>query len=179
MKFPKLHLACDVNALRPVMACVCVGKEFTFASDAHILVRHKTSEIFKDYFVNSLPEHSILIPSKAVALICKTATAKVSLTEDKKQIQLHQMDGSVIIYRLFEGSYPDANSIIPDPKNLMPINEISISSHLLSVLTDAMDCPISILHLRFFSKTQAIYVTSTYSNYHSVVGIIMPTMINE
>jgi hypothetical protein len=42
-----------------------------------------------------------------------------------------------------------------------------------------MGCEQSILRLRFFDKTHAIYVTSTHTDYKSAVGIIMPVMIND
>ena len=179
MKFPKLHLVCANDELRPQMQCICVGKEFTFASDAHILVRHRTSEIFKEDFVASLPDQSIMIPRKAIFLICQKATVKISLTDDKKQIQLHRLDESVIIYKLYnDRSYPDANSIIPDPKDLKPISKIGINTDLLSRLTDGLGCDMPILHLSFFDDHKAIYVTTPHSDYELAIGIIMPVNIN-
>jgi hypothetical protein len=179
MKFPKLHLVCS-DDLRPVMSCVCVDKEYTFASDAHILVRHKTSEIFKDAFVKSLPEEKILIPKKAIFLVCQKMTTGVSLSDDKKLFQIHRKDESVISFKLFtDGTYPNGNSVIPNPKDMKPVDEIGISSNLLDRLSDGMGCEQPILRLRFFDKTHAIYVTSNHTDYNSAVGIIMPVMIND
>jgi len=180
MKFPKLHLVCATDELRPVMSCICVNKEFTFASDAHILVRHRTSEIFGDDFVASLPESSILINRKAIFLICQKATEKVSLSDDKKMIQLHRKDESVISFKLFtDGTYPDANKIIPDPKNMKLVDEIGINSNLLDRLSGGLGCDVPIIRIRFFDKTHAMHVTSNYTDYASAVGIIMPVMIND
>jgi hypothetical protein len=179
MKFPKLHLACANDELRPTMECICIDKEFTFASDAHILVRHRTSEIFKDDFVESLPKQSIMVNRKAVKLICEKATVKISLTDDKKQIQLHRLDGSIISYKLYnDGNYPDANKIIPDLKDMKPVDKIGINSTLLDRLADGLGCSIPILHLNFFDQSHAIYVTSPYSDYEFAIGIIMPVNIN-
>jgi hypothetical protein len=180
MKFPKLHLVCDDTDFRPVMNCICVGKEFTFASDAHILVRHKTSEIFGKDFVASLPESPILISRKAVLLICQKATEKISLSDDKKMIQLHRKDESVISFKLFtDGTYPDANKIIPNPKDSKPVDKIGINSNLLDRLSDGLGCNIPMLRIKFFGKTNAMYVTSTETDYVSAIGIIMPVMIND
>lgn len=180
MKFPKLHLVCADDDYRLVMNHVCVGKEFTFASDAHILVRHKTSEIFEDDFVASLPENPILISRKAVLLICQKATEKVSLSDDKKMIQLHRKDESVISFKLFtDGTYPDANKIIPDPKDSKPVDEIGINSNKLDRLSDGLGCDVPVLRIRFFDKTHAMYVTSTHTDYTSAIAIIMPMMIND
>lgn len=179
MKFPKIDLCCEDNLLRPVMSYVCVKKDFTFATDGHVLVRHVTSEIFKEEFVSSLPDDPIMIPSKAIFLMCQKATVKVSLTDDKKQIQLHRLDGSVITYKLRDDCrYPDTNSVIPDPKNTKPISKIGLSSTLLSRLTDGLGCDIPILHMSFFDDHSAIYVTSPHTFYEGAVGIIMPVNIN-
>jgi hypothetical protein len=177
MKFPKLHLVCADDELRPTLNCAFVGKEFTFASDAHILVRHKTTEVFKEDFIATLPESGIMIPRKALALICKKATFKIALTDDKKQIQLHQEDGSVITYNLASGNYPDANSIIPDPKNGKAVDKIGINADILLRLAQGMGCDHPVLELQFFDITKAVRVTSKHSDYFDVVGIIMPCMI--
>jgi hypothetical protein len=179
MRFPKLHLVCSDDDLRPVISCVCVDKEYTFASDAHILVRHKTSEIFKDAFIESLPEGQILIPGKAIFFVCQKMTTGVSLSDDKKLFQIHRKDESVISFKLFTGTYPKANNIIPDPKDMKPVDEIGINSGLLDRLSDGFGCDMPILRMRFFDKTKAIYVTSNQTEYKSAVGIIMPVMIND
>ena len=180
MKFPKLNLVCSDDDLRPVMSHIKVEPEFTFATDAHILVRHKTSEIFKKDFVASIPEEGILIPKKAIFLMCKKTTVKISLTEDKKQIQLHQIDGSVITYNLFfDGNYPNANLIIPDPKDCKPLVKVGLNSVLLSRLASGMNCNDPILNLLFFDQNKGVYATSPHSDYYSAVGIIMPVMIND
>ena len=178
MKFPKLHLVCANDDLRPAMTHAKVNKDFTFASDTHVLVRHKTSEIFKDDFIASLPENGIMIPRRAIALMVKTAIIRVSLTDDKKSIQLHQLDGSIITYKCADMNYPDANSIIPDLKDIKPVDKIGLSSTLLDRLADGLGCDIPILHLNFFGQDKAIYVTSPHSDYEGAIGIIMPVNIN-
>lgn len=179
MKFPKLHLVCAVDELRPAMEHICIEKEFTFASDTHILVRHRTSEIFKEDFVTSLPEQSIMVHRRAVELICKKATVKIALTDDKTQIQLHQLDGSIISYKIYnDRSYPNANSIIPDLIDMKPVDKIGLNSTLLDRLSDGLGCSIPILHLNFFDQSHAIYVTSPHSDYEGAIGIIMPVNIN-
>ena len=94
MKFPKLYLVCDAWELPPQFGYVKVDKDFTIATNAHIIVKHKTSELFKDDFVSSLPENGIMIHANAIKLICKSSTIKISLSDDKNNIQLHQKDFS-------------------------------------------------------------------------------------
>jgi hypothetical protein len=179
MKFPKLYLICSYGDFRPALSHVQIGKEYIFAFDAHILVRHKTSEIFKDEFIESLPENPILVPGIAIKLVCQKATVKVSLSEDKKAFQIHRIDDYVISYKLRNDiSYPNANSIIPDLKDCQPLSEIGINANLLDRLSDGMGCSIPILHLHFFDVHKQIICTTNYSDYESVLGLIMPTMIN-
>jgi hypothetical protein len=180
MRFPKLHLVCVNDDLRPHMEHICIDKEYTFASDAHILVRHRTSEIFEKVFVSSLPDTAIMIHKRAVALMCRKATVKISLTEDKKSVQLHQLDGSVIVYKLYtDRQYPNANSIIPDLKDIKALDKIGINPSLLLRLSEGLGCNMPILHLSFFDKQKSIYVTSPHSDYELAVGIIMPIAIND
>lgn len=180
MKFPKLHLACADDELCPAMECVCVGKEFTYASDAHILVRHKTSEIFDDKFVESLPENNVLIPRKAIYLMCQKLTTGVNLSDDKKSIILKRTDGSEISFKFFtDRSYVDAESVIPKDKNYDSVKRIGLSSNLLDRLADAMGCNQSLLQLYFYGETKSVIVKTNYSDYESVLGLIMPVMIND
>jgi hypothetical protein len=180
MKFPKLHLVCSDEELRPALSVVKVDKEFTFSSDAHILVRHKTSELFKVPFVESLPHGGIMVPRNAIAILCRKSTFEVSLSDDKRFILLHQKDGSIIQYKLYaDGGYPDANKIIPDPKDCKPLSEIGLNSSLLDRLSDGLGCNDPILHLRFYSQTKAILCSSSHTDYVSAIGIIMPVNINN
>jgi len=180
MKFPKLHLACADDGLRPQMMCVKVEREFTFASDAHICVRHQTSSIFKEEFIKQIPEAGIMIPRKAIYLICQKATVKISLTDDKKQIQLHRTDESVISFKLYsDRAYPNANSIYPDMKDCKELSKIGINTGLLLRLSQSMGCDIPIVKLHFFADNLAIIVTSNHSDYDNVTGLIMPVNIRE
>ena len=180
MKLPKLHLVCADDELLPVMQCVMVGKDQAFASDAHILVRRKTSEIFKAAFVATIPDDGIMIPRKAWYFMCKKSTFEISISDDKRNILLNKKDGSVISYKLFtEKGYPDANKIIPDPKDCKPVNEISLNSSLLDRLADGLGCNDPILNLKFYDKSKAILVTSNHTDYESAIGIIMPVDIRH
>lgn len=178
MKFPKLHLICSTDELRPAMMCVQVDKEYTFASDAHILVRHRTSEIFKEDFIQSLPDTPILIPGRCFKFVCQKATTKVSLSDDKNHFHIHRADGSIISYRLVNENYVNASSVIPDPKDCQPLKEIGINSLLLNRLSEGLGCDIPILKLMFFNQRKATYVTSTQTDYILAVGVIMPCNID-
>ena len=121
-----------------------------------------------------------MVHRKAVKLICEKATVKISLTEDRKQIQLHRLDGSIISYKLYnDREYPDANKVIPDLKDIKPLDKIGINTSLLDRLADSLGCNQPILKLHFFEPTKCIYVNSNHSDYEGAIGIIMPVMIHE
>jgi hypothetical protein len=166
------------------MEHIYVDKEFTFASNAHILVRHKTAELFSEEFIASLPDEAILIPRKAIYLTCQKLTKDVSLSDDKKMFQIHRTDESIISFKLpTDLRYPNANNVIPKIGESTTIKKIGIRSSFLSILTEAMGC--DIVKLLFFGEHKAIYVTesrnSVYSEleYPSAIGVIMPVMLNE
>lgn len=179
MKFPKLDLVCSNDDLRPVMGCVRVEKEFTYATDAHIIVRHKTSEIFNPLFVETIPGEGINIPSRAIALMRKIATKNIALTDDKKQIQLFQVDDSIITYRLNTDNYPKSESLWPDKKDCKPLAEIGLNAKKLNQLSEGLHSNFGILHLWFFEPTKAILCdTNGNGDYFSAIGLIMPVMMN-
>jgi DNA polymerase III sliding clamp (beta) subunit (PCNA family) len=181
MKFPKLDLVCSNDDLRPAFSHVKVEKEFTFATDAHVLVRHNTSELFDESFLLSIPEEGLMIPKRAISLMRKNVTTNISLSDDKKMIQLYQKDGSIISYRCsIQEKFPDANKLFPKKEDTKPLNEIVLSAYLLYNLAQAMGCETPILHLRFYEPTKAILVTPNQnSDYFSVIGIIMPAIIQD
>jgi DNA polymerase III sliding clamp (beta) subunit (PCNA family) len=181
IKLPKLDLVCENNSYRPVLANVKVTKEFTYASDEHIAVKHRTLKLFNSEFVDSIPDNGILIPSKVIKIINTKKTISIVLTEDKKQIQLNQLDGSKISYKLFtDGNYPNVESVIPNNKDCTTLNEIAISASLLERLAQGMGANHSILHLKFFGASKVILCnTNNQGDYFGAIGVIMPVMINE
>ena len=58
MKFktlPKLHLVCqDYSQIRPIMNYILVTKDDVVATDAHVLVIHKTRDLFDEHFINKM-----------------------------------------------------------------------------------------------------------------------------
>ena len=64
--FPPLELACGKDDLRPVMTYVKIDREYTVATDAHMMVVYKTKDAFNQRYDNSefvekIPEAGIYI----------------------------------------------------------------------------------------------------------------------
>lgn len=177
MKLPELDLACGF--MRPALHCIKVTQEFTYASDAHIAVKHKSSEIFKELFIESIPEEGILIPANAFKIARKKTTKNIKLSDDKKHLQLFQEDGSEVIYSLPNDNYPDIDQILPDKQQCVELKEIALNPTLLARLGKAMGKDNEPLHLSFFGATKTILCDCNgHGDYYSAIGIIMPAMIN-
>jgi len=180
MKFPKLYLVCDAWELRPQFGYVKVDKDFTIATNARIIVKHKTSELFKDDFVSLLPENGIMIHANAVKLICRQSTVNILLSDDKNYIQLYQKDTSMISYNCQPGlSFPGTNKLFPELDKCQPLKEIALSANLLFNLAEGMGIRTKILHLYFYGPTKAILIKANNPDeYFSAIGLIMPVMMN-
>ena len=57
---PKLELCCTDDDLRPALQHVLVTKSDVVATDAHILVVHKTADLFTAEFIDKMPERMLI-----------------------------------------------------------------------------------------------------------------------
>jgi hypothetical protein len=161
------------------MNCICVNKDFTYATDGHIAVRHVTSELFPEEFISSLSNDTILIPAQVIHVIRKRRTFRVSLTDDKTQIRIHQENGITVLCDLLcDVKYPDVGSLIPAKKDCLPIDNISFNVEYLGHLIKGIGCSHPTIKMYFYGPTKAILVESEYG-YRSAVGIIMPCDFNN
>ena len=180
MKFPKLDLVCGCDDLHPVFNCVKVTKESTFATEAHIIVWHKTSEIFKDDFIQSLPDQGILIPANAIKTLRKPSSVKITLSDDKSRVIIQQKDGSEITYPCKNDlSYPECESLFKEPEEKQSIIKIGINADLLNRLAQAMCGTFVSIRLYFYQENKAIIVKQTTGDYYSAKGLIMPVLIPD
>ena len=88
MNIPALYYATSKDGLRPAISSTFVSREDTVATDAHIIVVHKTKVLFGEEFADSLPEKGIMLSDKCIKDIRKKEVAYVQLSSDKKEIIL-------------------------------------------------------------------------------------------
>lgn len=143
-----VHLAVADDELRPVMSCVLVTKEYIIASDAHVMVRHRTDEIFTDDFIEKFPCDRFLIHGSAWAKMCESQVSAIgwSLLEPDCLI-IHYQYASKREYNLrikaksedvSDMHYPKWQAVIPNKKDLKAHNGMAISPKLLLKLHEAM-----------------------------------------
>jgi DNA polymerase III sliding clamp (beta) subunit (PCNA family) len=182
MKFPKLDLVLiDFNSFRPVLSFVKVTKEFTYASDANSLVRHKTSELFDEDFCNSISDNGLLIPASAIKEIRKTSTLRIEHKNGTLElIRKGQYVGNIVFVLPNSGdfNYPDAEKIIPKQEEIKPLSCIGLSAESLNNTSEAMGIDLSLIKMEFTGEEKPIILTAPGSDYPSVLAILMPVRIN-
>lgn len=183
MKFPKLYLAVSDDFLRPVMSHAYVTKEFTYASDAHILVRHRTEEIFNPEFCKDIPEQGVYIPSYVLKMIHQSKVIGLLLINNATQIKLLRKDYN-LTFDLPKaddlGKYPDADKLINGNDPVQPLEEIALSPTLLHNLIQAIDHS-STVRMKFKGANKNIICSPNTDapDYPSVKALIMPCLIND
>ena len=183
MKFPKLYLAVSYDWLQPVMSHAYVTKEFTYASDAHILVRHRTEEIFNPVFCKDIPEQGVYIPPYVLKMIHQSKVIGLLLINNATQIKLIRKDYN-LTFDLPKaddlGKYPDADKLLNSDDPVQPLDEIALNPTLLHNLIQAMNHN-SIVRMKFKGANKNIICSPNVaeSDYPSVKALIMPCMIDE
>ena len=189
MNIPALYYATSKDGLRPAISSTFVSREDTVATDAHIIVVHKTKVLFGEEFADSLPEKGIMLSDKCIKDIRKKEVAYVQLSSDKKEIILFPELRYIhkyprIIYKLEEDfeKFPNYKSIIPSITEMKPIDKIKFGSKLLNNLHKAMspDGGLgSYFIYNFRSSIEGCLVTMPAEEieYSESYGIIMPSML--
>jgi hypothetical protein len=160
-----------------------VTKEFTYASDAHILVRHNTEEIFNPEFCKDIPEQGIYIPSYVLKMIPQSKVIRLLLISGATQIRLLRKDYSLIfdLPKIDDmGKYPDADKLLDSDDPVKPLKEIALNPTLLHNLIQAMGHN-GTVRMKFKGADKNIICSPNTDacDYPSVKALIMPCLIND
>ncbi len=186
---PKIHLACANDSLRPVMEHILITKDEIVASDAHIIVIHKTENIFDEESIKAMPER-FLIHKNQWKEICKNHDR---LTFKNNQIIVNHNNTYNFCFDIsfendyapkgykgyYAGNFPDYKKVIPT-KFKESVYEIGLNPKLLKNLVDTMFFPyaeVKNIKFTFYGKDRAIIVEPADSSVPTVKGLIMPVMI--
>lgn len=131
----------STDELRPIMQNINLSYKsncLTFAgSNGHVLAIHEEKEI-----APALPDFIVNIPSKVTKVISDIAPAgsneEIPISYNRNNITF-KIEGYTIIYRLFEGTYPNFRSVIPkDSTILVEVNRADLISAIsrVSVFAD-------------------------------------------
>lgn len=132
----QMHLACSTDGFRPELQCVFFNNGYAYASDAHILVRNRISEI------------SGLNESEIEALNGKCLRAdfykdmlkydSIMIAEDGIECAKDN-DKAFFYFSKFE-KYPDAEKVLQDAlnKQTVPLPQFSFDMKLIQRLNKAL-----------------------------------------
>lgn len=134
----KMHLACADDELRPALACIYFKNDFAYASDGHILVRNRLSEIsnFSEEEIQALDGK--FLSAKSYKEILKYDDVLIS--EDG--LECSKGDDKVFFYfKNMQGTkYPNAEKIIEQylNKQTQSVYETRFNIKLMSRMNEAL-----------------------------------------
>ncbi|MFA5432913.1 MAG: hypothetical protein WC319_08585 [Candidatus Paceibacterota bacterium] len=188
MKIPALHLAISDGDIRPALESVWVGKEDTVATDAHILVVHKTKTLFGEEFANSVPEEGVRLTRRIIIDIRKKDVSEVKLSDDKTMITLlpdfrfsHILP--TIGYKLPKDipAMPDYKKVIPKKEESKPIDAIKFNTRLIDNLSKALlpgtGKGFVVFHFRSNNLGCLVIPKDVEDGYEDSYAVIMPAML--
>lgn len=188
---PKLHLACANDDLRPMMNHILITKDEIAASDAHVLIIHKTKSFFDEVSIKKMPER-FLIHKNQWKEICK---AHDSIEFDNNQIIVGYNNEYTISYDIIvesnyiprdfvglkvSGSYPNYNAVLPNEKTKKEVGAIAFNPDMINKLISAMFFPytdVKNIKFEFYGPDRAIIVSPTSQDIE-VKALLMPVMIS-
>ena len=186
----KLHKACANDDLRPAMHYVCFKDGYAYATDAHIAVRARLSDIcaLSDEDIAKLNGH--LIHKSQYEMLLKYSTIEIgegtiTLIDPESKasttIQLVKLAESSEAAEVSEGKaiyFPNVDKIINDDLSKEPLQQVGFSYSLLGRIIAAMGIQPNRVGLRFTTNGRQMVVLGVEPGI-DVRGIIMPVLLNE
>lgn len=176
---PKIHECLSKNELTPVLNYALITKEHTVATDAHILVAHKTSELFDKDFVEAIPEEGMLLGGDALREMAKKTVLSITFNEGTINV-LHKKGGKAIFEPETQqkiGTFPDWRPVIPKMEDNMLVMAIGIDAKKALRLQNALGIDEPGMKCYFTGESKAILCKPVLDTYPSAEGLIMPMRI--
>lgn len=179
MKFPQLYrIVCEKN-FREELRYAVVKKDFTYATDSHVLVRHETSKLFDDVFISKIPAEGVALNHHILKALCLRSVIRAELF--RVEIVLHTKDKSKNPQMCFDLprieflKFPDFNKVLWNETDAKPLKQIIINPVLLHKACLAIDPELTYLKMYFQSEERSILIKPKLdSDYFGAVGVIMP-----
>jgi len=178
----KLHKACANDEIRPAMQYVCFKNGYAYATDAHIAVRARLTDIcaLGEEEISKLNGHLIhksqyeqLLKYSTIEIGDGTITLIDPESKARTTIQLFKLAESG--EEVLEGCirYPNVDAIINQDGEHSEADRVKFNYNLLGRLVAAMGMNGSRVGLRFTGKGRQLVVTGVEPGL-DVRGIIMP-----
>lgn len=182
MNIPQLDLVIGKDNFRPQLQVALVTKEYTYATTAHVLVRHNTSVLFDEEFIKSLPKEGIGLTVEIIKAIRKKTVIALEIGVFETII-LKSIDKKKypdMIFRLPDISnfnFPNYEKVIVSEKDSKPLDHIAFNPRLLGNAIKALATDTDLVRVFFTEDTKAILIRPKDSViYSDSLAILMPVI---
>ncbi len=170
-RLPKIHLCCSTDELRPILNYVLLTKENVVATDAHIIIEYKTTELFEERFISDMPERCLI--HKENWKILTQRHRHLFIKDSKIEIIFNSRNLFIPIETEGKnGKYPDYNTVFKLKSK--EVKQIGLTPSFLNKLSMVMG--VRKLDLYFNGETDAIIIKSSNEN---IKALIMPANVYE
>ncbi len=180
---PQLDLSCSKDEMRPIMNYICVNKEFTVSTDAHVMTVFRTKDVFHQDFIEHLPKKNILIHREDWAKIKKADILELKISKESKVIEAYFDKKRNVLVKVENenevANYPQWKNVIPTDNNTSrnKLDFIGVNANLLAIVQKILDNAVG-MKLEFFEKNKAIICKSLNQDVKGYC-IVMPVMVDE
>lgn len=176
-KSVQMHLACSTDKLRPAMANIYFKDGFAYATDTHVLVKNKVSEIAM------LREEEIaLLDGKLIHADTFKQILKYDYIEIKEDGVECSKNGAKVFFQFskLEGRYPDVEGVL---KSVVggkhkATGRIGIDLNLIEKLNKALFLNNGRCAFTFNGENDPILAMPSDGKASSI-GVVMPLLIEE
>lgn len=179
-QFPKLSPILGRQDIRQWMNYVIVYRDYIIATDAHMLVRHKTSTFFEAETIEQIPDDGWKLDRWAVKDLERSSPKDYSFDPDKNLLYI--TFGRTKKKVRYTVQHPELQfETIPDVRHTAqefidlkpkPVPCIAVNAKLLGIVHEAMGA--ASVNLHFAGETKAIVLTPNRSDFKDAIGIVMP-----
>ncbi len=167
MKLPKLHKALSKSLIYgeiniSELSHVYVTKDIIFASDGHIAITHKTSELFNKRFIKNIPADGMQISGYDWKMLSKNQD-RIEMDENLMITGLYEgrAYGRKTLVQAFVSAFTPKGliSVMKPPKDRTLAERSTVhSAKLLSLLYDITGC--EVLKLEVYKNNKSLHVTA-------------------
>lgn len=174
---PKIETCCSKDELRPSMMHVFITKENIVATNAIVVIYHKTEDYFNDEFINQIPENGIYILGTDFAKF----SGKVCSFEWKTEgvIKVWAGKSSMLIETKEPGKFPNWEGIIPTDSDQTEVKQICFNPDQLALLSKGLKIPKSDAnYMKFVFHGENRPIKCTFNN-NNGVGLLFTCRLNN
>ena len=178
MRISKLHLAISSDEIRPQIRQLFVTKTETAVTDGHLLLTFHSDKIFKQEFLDSIPDDGLLIPDAFVSKLTENNIKSLRYYPEKNEISIPYEDCFLFAPVKINGTdlkFPSYNDLFDAKPE--KIDKIGISTSKLDTICQIF--PDQGLKFSFRGMTTGIEITVIRDEPAFIKGLLMPYMLSD